>query len=628
MNFRQITETFKRVAQQYQEDTRVAVDYIRAQDLTNRLKDNGINTDARDFVPLVTMMGIQGDSPEERAQDIRNKIDELTEAFSSKDPARRVKYLDMIYDLVDNFDLATVDMDNEKQVGQLLQCLLVDQAFGEKKNENPEYFNKRYNTIAANALVTAQDRFRTAAAPYINDNLRQIQTPLHSIASLPQRPNYMPENIQVARLAFARIQRDQALAAKESGQPISTLEVPVLDEIAPLAGKTIADVRTYDKATADTLQFYFAFVIEESLIRFESKSLEGFREAGIHKGSDTLYVDGMPYADFVQKNFPGVDNNDLLTSKLLSTILLNDSHQVDMVHAYRNDEGVMQYEAKTLKAALTPQQQEQKQQAQNDYLNQFSWFRRTFFNWGPFRILPKPVDPNGPEAAARHAKVCAHIRGALEPMIAAREESARQSELEKQQKALRDNAIKKERDRFDNTVDLWEKDSVIGILGQQVKGSHANIYYQLFASPEKDRFANTINLLAAQVLYSQLMLERTLSNGGPIGPIEQGLLGDGKPETIQQNIQNSIRNIAEDPVLKDLYTQKVSDHRGTLSPDKFNDLTLSGGCEHFAMDYLQMKNKLNEMEQIAKNSPQLENQQNKEMENNVPQEQNVLGGMN
>ena len=70
MNFRNVTDTFLEVAKQYQADMLVAVNYIIDQHLYNKLHENGIRVDARDFAPMVTLMGIKGDTQEERTADI------------------------------------------------------------------------------------------------------------------------------------------------------------------------------------------------------------------------------------------------------------------------------------------------------------------------------------------------------------------------------------------------------------------------------------------------------------------------------------------------------------------------------------------------------------------------------
>ena len=57
MNFLEITDVFKEVVQQYIDDLTVAVNYINANDLYKKLKTDSINCDARDFVPMVAMMG-------------------------------------------------------------------------------------------------------------------------------------------------------------------------------------------------------------------------------------------------------------------------------------------------------------------------------------------------------------------------------------------------------------------------------------------------------------------------------------------------------------------------------------------------------------------------------------------
>lgn len=182
MNFRNSSETFVKVAKQYQQDMAIAGEYYEEQGLYGRMHQNGISVDARDFLPMIAVMGIKGDTVEERTADIHQKMDELAAAFENPDRSQRAKYLDPLFDLLDNFgdkfDPVTMDMDDPEQVGKLLQCLLIDQTIAVKKLENPEYVKKRYPTPESRNLMDARDLFRMAMSTSVMTNLLANNTPI------------------------------------------------------------------------------------------------------------------------------------------------------------------------------------------------------------------------------------------------------------------------------------------------------------------------------------------------------------------------------------------------------------------------------------------------------------------
>lgn len=404
MNFMNITDTFKKVAQQYSKDAAVAFNYIEEQQLYNRLKDAGSNADARDFLPLVLMMGVEGDTPDARAEDIRKKVDYLTEVFLDPDPTRREEYLGKIFDLAEKFDPVTADMDNEKQVGQLFQCLLLDQAFAVERIGYPEFYSSKYPTREACVVMDAKIQFLTAVGAYVNKNLNAVGSPIKSIATLPKVHINTPESVLTARLQFMKLQRDQVVAAHGAEIASDTLEIPVLDAILPLAQMSVEETADFNKEGTDLLEFYFSYVIADNMLNLEKKEMLGYKEAQMTQDMDPIYIDGMPYTDFLKQHLPEASPTDAVNARVLCACLLSGRHQVDIVRAGRDENGAMQYSVKTLKPVLTDFQREHSRQIEKEYLKQhYSWIRRTLFNWWPFRILPKPKDLNGSEAAKNRA---------------------------------------------------------------------------------------------------------------------------------------------------------------------------------------------------------------------------------
>ena len=589
MSFRKVTDTFLQVAKQYQQDMAEAVNYLEEQGLYGKMNSGGVKTvDTRDFAPMVALMGVNGNTPEERAADIHAKIDELAAVFGDPDHSKRKPYLDMIYDLTDSFDPETVDMDDPEQVSKLLQSYLLDQTVGVKMEENREYYSQRYPTKEIRNAVEAQSRFCTAAFSHITTNLLDNRIKINVGLTLPMAIPKGMDNIQNCRINYAKMQRDEANAILNGAAPSKDYELPVLDEMIPYANKDVTDVLAYSKEEASMLYDYLNLMVVGNLMPSEGKNMQGLKEAHMVKSTDALYVDGMHYDDFLKKQFPGRQNEEGLNSKLIGTLIMNGRHRLDIVHSYRNEAGEMQYEAKNIRAAITPEQEKR-------HLMQYSWIRRTLFNWGPFRIetLQEKQDrmANDPETEARYAKICADQKDKVETNIAKVEEEARQKKIAEAKKAEKTAAANKEKKRLDDSVEQWEKDSVIGILGQQIKGSYNAIRLDLALTAEKDRYDKIAEKLAKQVLYTQLCNERA-DNGGEIGHIEKSLMGDGNLETIQNNIAVTAKQMAQNATMKDLFFEKVGISMGaktekmTLSTTKFDTFIATGGCQRFTQEYM------------------------------------------
>lgn len=599
MSYRKITDAFKKVAKQYDFDTKVAAGYLRETQMYQYFADLKLHVDARDFLAIVTMMGIEGDTPEARTKDIHNKLEHLKEVFSDKDQTRRKQYLDMIYDRVDTFDPTTADMNDEKQVAKLFQCILMDQAIAVKRIENPQYYNDRYPTKEQGAVAQARGQFFTAVTALVCRNLKTVGCGLHSIATLGYVDPVVPDSVLAARVELAKIQRDEVINAKGAEIASSTIKIPILDDMVPLAGMTVEDTPGFLKGGSDHLEYFFSCVLGEALLHSDSKNKQGYKEADWTNFRDSVYIDGMPYVDFLKKHLPNERPCDATDAKVIITSLINGRHKVDMVNAYRDNNGVMQYEAKNLSVTFTDKQQKMKQgidarkqmdddlkrQEEAAYLKQFSWFRRTFFNWGPFRILPKEQKPVEIPEETRHSNICKDMKKKMEPHIIEVQKRARAMQLERERLDRLTAQVMEEINRLDKSVDEWDKESVIGILGNQVKGSYNFIGGQLKSASEEKKYGKVAELLAKQVLYTQLTIERN-ENNGMMGPIEKNLMGDGSKETIEKNLKEQVKNIAENKTLEAVFRKKVTKN-GILDSDQYKDYIRNGGCRHLTVEYLQ-----------------------------------------
>ena len=605
MNYRQVTPTFLNVARQYQQDMTEASNYYKSQNFDARMHRNGLDVDARDFIPMVALMGIEGRTPDERAADIRAKMEKLAKAFEDPDHKKRDDYLDLIYYLVDDFgstfDPAAMNMNDPKQVEQLLQSMLIDQTVSTKMLENPEYIRNRYPTPAARNLMDACEHFRMAIGSTVKTNLNKIGIDIDIILSLPQGVPEDSLDIHHCREMYEKNLLDAAIETKGNLPESQTIDFPILDDLIPFFSKDLGDIPNISTHTKGRMADYYNLLIAPSQLQQGSKNMQGLKEADIQEPTKVLYVDGKPFMEFVEENFRNVEKSGVLYASVIGTCMFSGRHKLDIVHAYRDEAGQMQYEAKTMRASVTPEQEEL-------YMQQFSWIHRTFFNWGPFRIEPlqEKLDRigNDPNTKARHDTVIADQKAKIEAGIARKEENARRFAQKLQQDKARREACREVTDRLGKSVVQWDKNSVIGILGRQISGTFRinktevtgaieAIRKELAATFAQKSYGKIAPLFARVVLYDQLCSDRT-ANGGQPGEIEK-MMGLGGYKTAVESINNTAVRMAGDPVFKELFLEKagsmLNDER---CPDvaKFERMIVGGGIERFRAEYMQKLQKL------------------------------------
>jgi hypothetical protein len=299
-------------------------------------------------------------------------------------------------------------------------------------------------------------------------------------------------------------------------------------------------------------------LVENSLLQKGTKNTQGLTEAGIGEVREAVYVDGKPLADFAKESFPN-SNQDGILDVVVGTCMLNGKHKVDIINAYRDESGELQFEAKTLRVAVTPAQEEL-------YLQQFSWLRR-LFNWRPFRIetLQEKMDrvANAPDTEERLARIIENHKEKIETGIAKKAAREQEKKREKEQLEQRREAYEKAKDRLEESVSQWGKDSVVGVLGQQmtdtyvikgveVSGACGANRKAIAAADPTEQYDKISALVAKVVLYSQLCSERA-ANGGEPGETEK-LLRAGS--SVRENIEQTTQQLAKSPVFKNIVLKK------------------------------------------------------------------------
>ena len=628
MNYRQVTQIFLDVAQQYEQDMTEASNYYESQKFNVRMQSKGLDVDARDFIPMVALMGIKGSTREERNQDIHAKMEELASAFEDPDHSKRNEYLDLIYYLIDDygsaFDPASMNMNNPAEVEKLLKSMLIEQTVGTKRLENPDYFNKRYPTVQSRNLMDAKNAYRSAVASAVTTNLYNNGIVIKVVLSLPEPYRVETGEIQALQEQYERGRLEKALDTKGNLPVEKTVELPILDSMIPNCGKNVADIAKFSEADYDQVKHYYVSMVANTMLQQGTKKAQGIKEASLD-AMEAIYIDGKPLNDFMKERYPKGNPkyaHDVFGGVIIGTSILGGKHKVDIVNTYRDDAGEMQYEARTIRIAVTPEQE-------TLYMQQFSWVRRTLFNWWPFRIesLQERMDriANDPQTDKRLAGVIENHKERIETRIAQLKENAQQSKQNSVQFERHKGTYNEAKDQLEATTTQWDQESVIGILGQQITATYVLDGAELsgacaavrkaIAATAEDGYEKMALPFAKVVLYTQLCSERD-ANGGQPGELEQAL---GTGGNIRENIEKTAQTLATDQVFENLVLKKIGEKtNGKILPNrsKFERMIISGGYNGFWLEYKKNLKELgNQNEQPApSNKKQKENQKQQSMQ--------------
>lgn len=582
MNYWEITDAFAQVANELKEDMAVAVSYLVGENLDARMQAHNVNVDSRDFAPMVALMGVEGETREERNADIIKKIELLSAAFTNPDHTQRYPYLNMMYDFVDSFDPTTVDMHSTKDVKRLLQCYLLSQTVSMKRDENPEYFAEKYSTEKQLALWDANDQYLTTVGSELKAHLVKLGINIDIKLTLPQPVSLQARPTHRCVQAYKKAQLENI---KNDVPTSDVVEVPIVGRLVNFLGKNVSDVTKYSATSTAAATQYTTLMVETNLLLSTGENMKGLSAAHLDY-LNAVYVDGKPIRDFIKEQIPKHEGTlGEVCAKVIVTAMLNGNPRVDVVNTYQDKNGDVRYEAKNLRAPITPELEQQ-------YMKSFSWIRRTLFNWGPFRIPPleekMALLANDPDIKTRHTMICNDLKSKVDPAIAEQREKdireKREQERREKVRALKDEETK----RLDESVDQWDKESVIGMLGQQVKGSYKQIMDALTTKYEK-RYPTASVPLAKQVLYTQLYMERK-ENGGQMGPFEESLMGQTKEET-EANIQREVEKRAKDPALKSVFLARTGikvESSSELIPTTslMQEVIAYGGCQRLTLEYM------------------------------------------
>lgn len=585
MDYRQLSDTLVKVAKEYMADNHYAIECMNEATMVNELGTLGV--DARDLVPILIAWGIEKTDPEERNKEIKEKLLQLRDAFKDPDHSARKKYLDMIYDLRDNLNPDQIDMNNESDVRRLMQCMLLSQTFAKKLEENPDYFNSRYSDPNERRLMDAKNIYYEKVVMYARHHLAQPNFDGKKLEINPglitfKSPlSYTNQEVYDCSADFAKLRLDTVQEEISQGrQPSNVYEIPILDSMIPHAGETVKKAAKHKNPYRTLSEEYSNFVIASSILPRTNKNMQGMLEGEFTDYFDSVYVDGKPFLTFIKEKFPkqrGTD--DFLNFRTLSNLMLNPRHRVDVVHSYRDEQGVMQYEARTLRPSVTPEQEEL-------YMKQFTWLRRALSERGWFRIKPLKeqiaqvkTDPDDPEVQACYASICADMKKEVEARI---EAINQRKEQERQKELANVHTYDKEKDFMTRMVSMTVANyrrpelqpGAMLVMSNMVEKSCEELMDKLKESPT---FESVAEILAKQVLFGQLTTARTTTQH-KIGALENALIGDTDAAT-KAKIDIAVKIMAQDPALKENFFKMagVADGENPVVDKAFMDKVYAAG---------------------------------------------------
>lgn len=539
--------------------------------------------DGRDFYPMLMMMGIEGETPEARKAEMRQALEEITQAFLDPDQSKRKPYLDRMYDLRDKFRPDMADMNDPADAWQMINYVALSQTFNVKHAENPDYIAQRYPDEKGKFLDEAAGGQELGTAYMVLSALRKEQLIIEPGPTLPGIIRSRESHTQ-ALFEHMLNKMQQARDAQTTGVLPTELVLTCPDDLMPLVGKPYQQGLNMAEEQADALQSYFHICIDSGLMTPDSMGTAALKEAAMSP-IDALFIDGIPMREFTKRSNSNVANIGERQYTMASLAMLGQKHRMEMVYTSLDENGQLQMEPKAVRVQFTPEQ-EQRHMQQN-----YSWFRRTFFNWGPFRIKTLQeqadalwVDPDGEE---RHAQMCTRLKETFDT-------KRQRIQEEKAARAVRDARNRKELEKLremeavlTSARDVEKDGSVLSMLSGQMK-TYKQIQMDLM---RKDPLQLLSTAMAKHVLFWQLRQERQMQADGGIGPMEKALLDDGKEETIRANIDAAVNGIKEDTLFLNMLFEKFAwNFTGTerdLNYESFGRAMGDGGSERFTLEYMQ-----------------------------------------
>ncbi|MEG1874739.1 MAG: hypothetical protein RR185_04145 [Angelakisella sp.] len=346
----------------------------------------GRSFDARDFIPMSLLIppGAQHDS------EVRN----LCLDFASNDPSRRTPWLNQLYSFRESVKVPDLDPGNQADVRTAIQCFSLNQTAGTMETSNPEYYQARYADPVGKEKMLLQDQTQLDLGYLLQTIAMNEGHPLDAGMTLPINP--LGVEAAEKKLANSLLHYQvRALGDKLDAIPFTATKdfglfahtkidsIQAAGKMSPIADKD----RGAKKNVRDA--------VGEAFNHLDMRGKNGLSR------DDLVLIDGKSITSIIDsKNMPlSRAQREQMSLAMIATALTSGKNRVDAVFLRMGADGKTEPIIQPVKPDLT---------ALGDTIEQdYSKFRRTFFNWGPWKcktraekveeLFAKPV-PSGLEA--------------------------------------------------------------------------------------------------------------------------------------------------------------------------------------------------------------------------------------
>ena len=385
--------------------------------------------DQRDFKPMTLLLDEpETGTPEEKQAAMDEQIRAMERAFYEGKEDEKKVYLDRMYDLRDSFDPESLDLTDEKDRKKLIAYVALNQTFGTKCEENQDYFNARYDTPEKRAEADILSRYSVAAATLMVDSLRKegqtLKTQLTLPSSMPGKEDYVQIFYDIAK---ADVERMKAVKEGREPNPVTTIRLPkdmkLFNSLPPLENLSQVSSDTSFEASAVSIIGF------ESTYMLTTEQGNLLREANLTK-NDMIFSDGKSLSEIQQEKHPNLRDRAAsdICNLILAKALTSGKNRVEIAQLEKTADQTFQVKLNPVRPDLSDVQPPLKE----DY----GWFRRTLFNWGPFRCKTRQekadaLIANDPEKGARQISITEKVNAKIAPALEKRREDAAQAARER-----------------------------------------------------------------------------------------------------------------------------------------------------------------------------------------------------
>lgn len=417
------------------------------------------HVDQRDFNPMALLLEVPDEgTPEEREAARDEQIRAMERAFFENDENAKKQYLDLMYDFRDHFDPEALDMTNEKDRIRLLAYVALGQTYGTKgPKENSEYYQARYNTLDKLTEAEAIDRYNTAIGTCLMNTMKPTGKILYTELTL---PGGMPGKEVYSEILYdvskADMERIRAKNAGREPEEETAIHLPMEFKLFNHVMDNPQNTKWPDYTLTEA--FHIHTLAFNGIYQAGTRQVRLMDDAKLDS-CDMIFIDGKSLRELQQEKFPNISPNDRadVRNLILMDALVSGKNRVELAQLEEQRDHTFQVKLTTLHPDLTNVQPPLKE----DY----GFFRRTFFNWGPFRCKTRQEKTdallaNDPNKAERLAEISAKVTEKIEPALARRRENTAQAarEAARERVALKEIADPSKEDSLtktkvqDNTV--------------------------------------------------------------------------------------------------------------------------------------------------------------------------------